>query len=229
VTNYTSLTVRRGDRLLRRILRHNRIVSEALQFGRVSLAFTRIAEPDEVLDRVAKDESNPQRLPYWAELWESSAGIAQFLLDHEVVTSRATVLDLGCGMGLAGLMAARVGGDVLFADIESQALLFALLNCWRNGIIPRTRQLDWRTDQLDRRFDLILGADILYEREQWDHLERFWRAHLNQGGRVILGEPGRQTGEQFPTWVESHGWSLAHHQQPVPTRPVPINIFKLTL
>ena len=72
------------------------------------------------------------------------------------------------------------------------ALLFAQLNSLPYAARVRTRRLDWRADHLGERFDLILGADILYERKQWDFLEPFWRAHLAPGA---ISAP-RRTGPQ---------------------------------
>ena len=130
-------------------------------------------------------------------------------------------------MGLAGTVAARLGMRVLFADLEPPALLFAQLNSLPDAPRVRTRRLNWQTDRLTEQFDLIIGADILYERKQWDFLEPFWRAHLAPGGTVLLGEPGRQTGEMFIDWIASKGWSLQQHSEPVATRATPIRIFEL--
>ena len=106
-------------------------------------------------------------------------------------------------------------------------LLFAQLNSlpWRRRV--RTRQLNWQTDRLDEQFDLILGADILYERKQWDHLEPFWRAHLAPGGIVLLGEPGRQTGDLFIDWIASRGWSLKQDQRKALGRERAIRLLEL--
>ena len=132
-------------------------------------------------------------------------------------------------MGLAGTVAAALGARVVFADLEPPALLFARLNSmpWRERV--RTRQLNWQTDRLDERFDLILGADILYERKQWDYLEPFWRAHVAPSGAVLLGEPGRQTGDLFVDWIAARGWQLTRHAEKVATRPQPIRLFELRL
>ena len=90
----------------------------------------------------------------------------------------------------------------------------------RGGPIGRS------TGSLDR-FDLIVGADILYDRTQWQHLEPFWRHHLAPGGRVLLGEPGRPTGGMFLDWLKGKGWAVAEFEQPVPTRDRPIRVFEL--
>lgn len=258
------------NKLLRRIHARYETRTQSIPLGRLTLPFTRVADPDRVLDEVADEEDRREKLsgrrldgdclhlPYWAELWDSAIGVSRWLAGrvsgegwgaalpnaHRAShpprpTPHApplppSVLDLGCGMGLAGTVAAALGARVLFADLEPAALLFARLNSLpyaaRAGGRPsvRARQLNWQTDRLNETSDLILGADILYERKQWDYLEPFWRAHVAPGGAVLLGEPGRATGDDFPTWVQGRGWSLTTLEQPVDTRERPIRLFRLT-
>jgi predicted nicotinamide N-methyase len=234
------------NRLLCRIHRRYQVVTEDLTVGGIEFPFTRVANPDMVLDQVAAQVDLQERLhgraavanqsmhlPYWAELWDSAMGIGLFLADRVKSSEPAAtvrphrVLDLGCGMGLAGTVAAALGSQTLFADLEAPALLFARLNSlpWRSRV--RTRQLDWQRHQLDQRFDLILGADILYEKAQWPYLEPFWRAHLAHEGSVLLAEPGRATGDLFLDWIAGRGWNLSIAEQSVSTRPKPIRLFIL--
>jgi predicted nicotinamide N-methyase len=224
-------------RLLHRIARRYAVVTEPLRIGHLDLRFTRIREPDRVLDQIVAEEDRRERitgtrkdgdelhLPYWAELWDSSFGLGTFLAEHG--TRASNVLDLGCGMGLSGLVAAALGARVTLVDLEAPALLFARVNTLPYDDRAHVRKLDWRRDRLDQRFDLILGADVLYERGQWEHLEPFWRAHVAPGGSVLLGEPGRQTGDMFPEWIVARGWALERFEQMVPTRGKPIRIFAL--
>jgi len=232
---------RKAQTLLRRIRHTYQTQHKIWQVNDLSIPFTQIADPDRVLDQVAEQEDRLERLsgrrtdgdqlhlPYWAELWDSALGIGQLLVRRRAEFAGRAAMDLGCGMGLAGTVAARIGMHVLFADLEPPALLFAQLNSLPDAPRVRTRRLNWQTDRLDERFDLILGADILYERKQWDFLEPFWRAHLATGATVLLGEPGRQTGEMFIDWIGQRGWSLERHSEPVSTRPTPIRIFQLRL
>ena len=227
-------------RLRHRIERRYALKDTSFTFGPLAVPFVRVADPDRVLDEVAAEEDRLERvsgvrassdqlhLPYWAELWDSAIGIGRNLANRrDQFSAGPSVLDLGCGMGLAGTVAAALGGHVLFADLEPPALLLARLNslAWRRRV--RARQLNWQTDRLDERFDLILGADILYERKQWDVLEPFWRAHLTPGGTVLLGEPGRQTGDLFIDWITPRGWRLTRHAEKVETREQPIRLFEL--
>ena len=214
--------------LLERFHRRYRTVSEIVEISPTfSIRFIRIADPNHVLDVVARQETagDTAALPYWAQLWDSALAVAGWLVEADLPTMR--VLDLGCGMGLAGTIAARLGHRVLFADIEPLALLFARLNSLSDAAHVRARRVDWRTDHLRERFDCILGADILYEREQWPFLHAFWRKHLEPQGQVILGEPGRQTGDEFIDWIQDRGWNLRQAQRIVKTREQPVRLFEL--
>jgi len=235
-------------RLLARIQRRYHTLTETITLAGGSYPFTRIADPNRVLSDVAAAEDRLEKttglrkngeelhLPYWAELWDSALGLSQLLIDRfgkpkttPLTPPPSRVLDLGCGMGFPGMIAASLGLPVLLADLEPPALLFAKLNSFTYQTGTRTRQLNWQTTRLDEQFDLILGADILYERKQWEYLEPFWRTHLAHGGSAILGEPGRQTGDHFPAWITSCGWNLTLHEQRIATRSRPIRLFEIRL
>jgi len=232
----------RRQSLLWRIGRKFATVTEDVAVGSVLLRFTRVADPNLVLDEMAAAEdlkdklaghrrpSEDLTLPYWAELWDSAYGVSDYLISTLFPNSALkgmNVLDLGCGMGLTGTVAAASGAKVTFADLSPEALLFARLNSAPFAERVRTRQLNWRTAKLEERFDLIIGADILYERAQWMYLEPFWRAHLKPGGTILLGEPGRATGEYFIDWIAGWPWIMKQAAQKVPTREKPIRLFIL--
>lgn len=226
------------NKLTLRIARQYQTLTQTLRFGSLVLPFTRIADPNRVLDEVAESEDRQERLtgvrkssdylhlPYWAELWDSAHAIAHWLVRQSSLNGQK-VLDLGCGMGLTGTVAAACGANVLFADLEPAALLFAQLNSLPYLSHVRTRRLDWRHDRINESFNLILGADILYERKQWDFLNPFWEAHLAPNGKILLGEPGRQTGELFIPWIRQQNWQLSEQQFEIPDFPKPIRLLTL--
>jgi predicted nicotinamide N-methyase len=226
------------QRLLARIAKQFDTNSREIRIGELRIPFTQIKDPDRVLDDICaeadrreKIDGHPLRdeemhLPYWAELWDSALGVGQWLCD-QTSNQRRCVLDLGCGMGLAGTVAAALGHRVLLADIEADALLFARANAMQFDPHVRARRVDWRHDRVDEHFDLIIGADVLYDKSQWDYLEPFFAAHLAPGGSVILGEPGRQSGEVFVTWISAKDWKLEQSEQRVLTRERPIKLFRL--
>lgn len=241
-----TITDRTGEieraRLLARITKRFDTVTREIQIGDLRIPFTQIKDPDRVLDDICaeadrreKIDGHPQRedelhLPYWAELWDSALGVGEWLCNRQSeIAHPQSVLDLGCGMGLAGTVAAALGHRTLFADIENDPLLFARANAMQFDPHVRARRVDWRRDRLNETFDLIIGADVLYDKSQWEYLDLFFRAHLAPGGTIILGEPGRQTGEMFITWItaSSRGWRLEQSEQRVATREKPIKLFRL--
>lgn len=230
------------ERLLARIQRKFLTITEEIPIGPLNLTFTRIADPNRVLDDACAEEDlreretgireeNPPHLPYWAELWESSRALAATLTRFDFAPKSRDarpwqpldVLDLGCGMGLAGVTAAALGHRVTLADLEPPALLFARLNSLPYNAI--TRKVNWQTDRLGEKFDLILGADILYERLQWPFLHEFWLAHLAEGGSMLLTEPHRPSGDLFIPWIQEKGWTLS--QFAAQTAPHPVRLFHL--
>lgn len=226
-------------RLLKRIERRFELTRTVYALGPLRLSFMQVKDPDVVLDQIVDAEDSREKqtgqrrdgnvlhLPYWAELWDSAVGLATLLTDPKFNPRDQAVLDLGCGMGLTGMAAAALGATVTLADLEADALLFAQLNCWAWRERTTIRRLDWQRDRLAESFHTILGADVLYDRTQWEFLEPFFRHHLRLNGRVLLGEPGRQTGDLFIDWISERGWSLTQHDQKIAGRVRPIRIFEL--
>lgn len=199
------------QRLLSRIRTRYAICCEKLTIGGREYDFTRVLDPDHVLEqfeRAADQDKTSQPLwqPYWAEAWESAVVLASELAQQN--PSGRSVLDLGCGLGLVGTVAASLGGQVLMVDAAPPSLLFARINSWPWRENVTVKRIDWRRDELAQSFSLIAGSDIVYDRAEWPHLERFWRSHLNVGGSVLLAEPGRSTGDEFITWIADRGWQL---------------------
>jgi predicted nicotinamide N-methyase len=86
-------------------------------------------------------------------------------LDGEALEGKR-VVELGCGLGLPGIVAARAGASVLATDASEEALTLAARNAGENGVWLETAAVDWAEPAalLERApFDLVLAADILYE------------------------------------------------------------------
>jgi protein N-lysine methyltransferase METTL21A len=220
---------RRYRQLAARIARQYVTICEAYHFPGLTVQLTRVAEPDEMLQRMEQDTAaaggTPRWQPYWAELWGCSLTVCQRLVQLPLPSVR--VLDLGCGLGLTGTVAAACGAVVTMADAAPPALLFARLNSWPYRDRVQVRRLDWRRDRLAERYAWIVGADILYDREDWPYLDAFWQDHLAPGGTILLGEGGRSTGGEFPAWLDGRGWRLDSTQTTLPGYPRPIRLFQL--
>ena len=103
--------------------------------------------------------------PYWAVLWRSGVALAREL-DGEPLRG-LRVVELGCGLGAPSLAAARAGASVLATDESDEALELVKRSARANGLSLETAGVDWASpDALLERapFDLVLAADVLYER-----------------------------------------------------------------
>lgn len=218
--------MKRRAALLQRIERRYGTRCETIRLGGLAVEFTRVADPEGVLEALEAEPTDaaPSWPPYWAEAWDTAFALAERL----VGAPPADTLDLGCGMGLTGAIAAAAGSRVTLVDVAAPALLFAQLNTWPWRERVQLRQLDWRQEGLPgRRFARIIGSDILYDRADWPYLHRFWRRHLAPGGSILLGEPGRSTGAEFLAWSAKAGWLV---QPLAPSGPTPprMRILQLT-
>ncbi len=104
--------------------------------------------------------------PYWAVLWRSGVALARELDGLPLRGSR--VVELGCGLGVPSIVAARAGADVLATDESAEALELVERNARENGVALTTARADWsQPGELIERgpFDLTLAADVLYERQ----------------------------------------------------------------
>ncbi len=107
------------------------------------------------------------------------------------------VLELGAGLGLPSLAAALCGADVLATDWADDAVALLRANAERNGIAMRVARARWdEAEQLvaGAPWDLVLGADLLYEARNAEQL----RSLLPRlGGEVLLADPGRPFAKSF--------------------------------
>ena len=195
-----------GDRLLQRLREHFEIEKVSDRFGKVEIEYYCLKDPDSLLDEKTLLDSHGELKwqPYWAQNWEAANGIAEELSSLDL--NERQVLDLGCGLGVTGAIAAAGGARVVLADNAPPALCFAQVNClpWKEQ--TSVVRLDWRRDDLKRKFDFIVGSDILYDRKDIEYLDKFWRRHLADDGRVLLGDPNRPMTREYFEMLQSAGW-----------------------
>jgi predicted nicotinamide N-methyase len=108
---------------------------------------------------------------YWAFCWASGQVLARFLRDQASWLRQKRVLDFGSGSGVAGIAAALVGaGEVVACDLDPDAQRATVINARLNGVTVDVRP-DY--EDCDGDFDIILVADVLYDRENLHWLDDF--------------------------------------------------------
>jgi predicted nicotinamide N-methyase len=131
--------------------------------------------------------------PYWAILWPSGEALAQAVAD-EPPPPGAHVLELGCGLALPSVAAARAGADVLATDGSTDAIAFAAHTLALDEQVGDVAAIDWREPRLllERGpWDLVLAADVLYLQANVRILLDLLPKLVGPGGQVWIADPGR--------------------------------------
>ncbi|MEP3855901.1 MAG: methyltransferase domain-containing protein [Porticoccus sp.] len=129
--------------------------------------------------------------PLFGVVWDSAKALAHHMLNQDTVGKR--ILEVGCGIGLASLVLNHGGTDITATDYHPRAGEFLDINVQLNQGQPipfvRTGWAD--EDLLLGKFDMIIGSDVLYEREHVDLLAAFIDRHARPTCEVIIVDPGR--------------------------------------
>ena len=210
---HLNLTISLKSELRRKILQKYQVTDQEINTPAGKLTMMVVEEPTQLLENFKTDQIST--FPYWATLWGSSLGLAYHLATYGDISS-ASVLDLGCGMGLAGILACQQGARLVFADWVVESLLFAQYNTLRNGYDGTYVQMDWSSSCfLPREFSVILAADILYETDSWQPILTFIKLHLAAGGRAFFSEPGRTNAKNFPACLADAGFHSVRYRYPI--------------
>jgi predicted nicotinamide N-methyase len=152
------------------------------------VALWRVADLEAHVDRDAllRGEDAPEP-PYWAHLWSGAR-----LLAAAVPARPRRVLEVGCGLGLPSLVAARRGAWVLATDREQAPLAFVRASARANGVTTlHVAAADVRDVVLRRRVDLVLLAEVLYDRSVFADVVTTLDRVLAPGGEVLIADGRR--------------------------------------
>ncbi len=168
----------------------------------------RVKNIDKLLDAISEEEfKKDERLPYWADIWPSAISLSEYVLENQNVFKGKKILELGCGLGLVGITVTAIGGDVLFTDYDPHALRFTQTNFKRNFSRPASVQLlDWRNPGHSESFDVILDADILYEKRWLGPVLNILDKKLAMHGIAYVADPDRTVAREIYTMIESKDW-----------------------
>jgi predicted nicotinamide N-methyase len=167
-----------------------------------------LADPESAIDAGAllREREIPDP-PYWALPWTGARAIAAIVAGR-TIPGFFRILDLGCGLGLAGLPAARRGFPVTFGDYLDEPLEFVRATLERSGIRRSTvRRIDFTKDEPSEKFDLILAADIVYDPAHYAPLARYLDDAVAPRGAVLLTESLRADARVFLEGMSARGFT----------------------
>jgi predicted nicotinamide N-methyase len=139
-------------------------------------------------------------VPYWATPWPSGRALAA-AVERSPPRAGASVLELGCGLALPSIVAARAGAKVLATDASSDAVAFAAHSLALNEVEGEVACADWtaHAGELAERgpWDLVLAADILYLRANVEAALRLLPQLVQPWGEVWIADPRRSGARDF--------------------------------
>lgn len=158
-------------------------------------------------DRILRGEGGDP--PYWALLWSGALEMAR-LLATDVDCAGKTLLDVGCGLGITSLVAARRGAIVTAIDRELAAIEFVQASAQVNAVAIEAVVGDVTEVRLARRYDLVVAAELLYDATAFDRIGAALVAALAPGGSLWIADAGRVGTQLFYEGLERRG--LAIHE-----------------
>jgi predicted nicotinamide N-methyase len=129
--------------------------------------------------------------PYWGVAWPGGQALARYILDHPAVVAGHRVLDLGSGSGLCAIAAAKAGAAIATAnDIAPLARLAIGRNAQLNDVVVEIEARDI-IGQEGIRPDILLAADLWYEKHLADRVTPWLRQLAHEGTLVLVGDNRR--------------------------------------
>jgi ETFB lysine methyltransferase len=186
------------------------VVQENVLLEGRTFVIERPGEPDKLLDNPAVIQAfeRDEYMPYWADLWPAARMLAKAIL-REDWPPGMEVLELGCGLGLPGVVALAKGLHVTFSDYDATALHFAERNARLNKFDSfRLLRLDWRQPP-DMHFPLILASDLMYEERNVAPVVGLLQKMLAPGGLCLLTDQDRKPAPLLRETLAAAGFTFA--------------------
>jgi len=128
----------------------------------------------------------------------------KILLDHMVVHGES-LLDLGCGYGVIGIVAKKEYPrmKVFMSDINKRAVEFAKINAKDNNVDVDIRWGDLYEPWKDMRFDMIVcNPPIVAGKKVWMKIIEDAPEYLNDGGSLQMVAYHNKGGKRIKGYME---------------------------
>lgn len=191
--------------------RYQTIEFDSIESNSIDIHLRSLRDKQEFSDPFGEAESLGISSAQWSlfgVVWESSQTLAQKMANYDITNKR--ILEVGCGMGLSSLVLNKRRADITATDYHPEAGNFLQTNATLNDCpkIPFLRT-SW-ADEEDGLglFDVIIGADLLYEKEHVALLAHFIHNHANPTCEVLIVDPGRGFHSAFCKIMVSFGFTV---------------------
>jgi len=146
--------------------------------------------------------------PLFGLVWPSAQKMADLMQTWPLHNLR--ILEIGCGLALASLVIHRRLGNITASDCHPYTQRFLSANLLLNALPMMAYQSGhWgRDNPLLGEFDLIIGSDVLYERDHPAQLADFIQRHAAQHAQVLIIDPNRGQRSAFNKCMSGHQFDL---------------------
>ena len=182
-----------------------------VQVGSFHCKIRALSDHLQLSDGIGKAESAGICSASWSlfgQLWPASQVLAKAVKHIDINNRR--ILELGCGLGLPSLVLQSRGADITASDHHPLSESLLDYNATLNQIttVPYI-DLPWTEETPGTgQFDLIVGSDILYERNHAGMLAELIQRLAAPAAEILITCPGRGYGNQFTRLLESFGFEL---------------------
>lgn len=153
----------------------------------------RPADSDRMLEhpRVKSELLARDVMPYWTDLWPAARMLAKWIIETRWPAG-LHALEIGCGLGLAGVAALSRGVRVTFSDHDATAVEWAARNARLNGYSDfDTLPMDWNHPPEGMRFRVILASDLVYETRNVPPIVSLIKRVLSDDGVALVTDQDR--------------------------------------
>jgi len=186
-----------------------------------TIRLTSPRDPDAFLDdpQVHTAHATSGYMPYWGYIWPAAWDMSSYIL-QQAWPKEIEVLEIGAGVGVAGLAGLAAGCRVTFADYDPNAIIACLFNARQNHWQDRAAGLvfDWGKP-LPKQFPFVFGCDVIYELGNHEPILNLLDVMLTDDGECWLADPGRGRAPAFVMLACRRGYQLENVQ--LPRYPLP--------
>ncbi|EFA10806.2 histidine protein methyltransferase 1 homolog [Tribolium castaneum] len=130
------------------------------------------------------------------KVWECTFDLVDFLVEQKIDFGGKDVLDLGCGAGIAGILACLKGARTVFQDYNIEVIeSLTIPNVYLNGLDLANCAffcgdwgsfLDLQLKSAARKYDFILTSETIYNTNNYKKILSIFKQLLKPTGMIFL-------------------------------------------
>lgn len=187
------------------------------QYKEHHLSIKQFADFEATLSQAADHTEQDEQWPLFGQIWPAAAAMGRHLIDSKptIDWKQQTILELGCGLALPGLLCAKWGAKVIATDVHPMVADFLEANRQSNGIasdriqyqaldysVPETLPPDWLESA---GITYILACDVLYEPKLYPAIVESLLRLSQRPIPILIADPIRYALDEFLQLARSRG------------------------